>query len=83
VFNTLESLYVYFSQPSKNQKLTEIQTKLGIKHTAMIRLSDTRWNCCYRNIESVKNSYKIIIQALEEKIKNEDDRGVNEAIDII
>jgi hypothetical protein len=37
----------------------------------MFRLSDTRWNCCYRNIESVNNSYKAIIQALEEEIENE------------
>jgi hypothetical protein len=28
-------------------------------------------------IEFVKNSYKAIIQALEEEIENEDDRGVN------
>jgi hypothetical protein len=45
----------------KSQKLTEIQTKLRIKHARMIRFSDTRWNCRYRNIESVKNSYKLII----------------------
>ncbi|KAL4125788.1 hypothetical protein QTP88_010028 [Uroleucon formosanum] len=70
VFNTLESLYIHFSHPSKNQKLIEIQTKLGIKYTSMIRLSDTRWNCP-------------IIQALEEEIENEDDRGVNEAIGIL
>jgi len=80
VFNTLESLYVHFTHPSKNQKLTVIQTKLGIKHTTMILLSDTRWNCRYRNVESVKNSYKAIIQALEEEIENEDDKEVNEAI---
>jgi hypothetical protein len=80
---SLESLYVHFSHPSKNQKLTEIQTKLGIKYTTMIRLSDNRWNCRYRNIGSVKNSYKAIIQALEEKIENEEDRGVNEAIGIV
>ena len=49
----------------------------------MIRLSDIRWNRRYRNIESVKNSYKAIIQALEEEIENEDDIGVNEAIGII
>ncbi|KAL4131439.1 hypothetical protein QTP88_008752 [Uroleucon formosanum] len=83
VFNTLESLYIHFSHPSKNQKLIEIQTKLKIKYTSMIRLSDTRWNCRYRNIESVKASYKTIIQALEEEIENEDDRGVNEAIGIL
>jgi undecaprenyl pyrophosphate synthase len=63
-------IHVHFSHLSKNEKLTEIQTKLGIKHTTMIRLSDTRWNCYYRNIESVKNSYKAIIQALEEEIEN-------------
>ncbi|XP_025406287.1 protein ZBED8-like [Sipha flava] len=60
------SLYVHFSHPPKNQKLTEILTKLGIKHTKIIRLSDARWNYRYRNIESVKNSYKAIIQVLEE-----------------
>ena len=49
----------------------------------MIRLSDTRQNYRYRNIEPVKNSYKAIIQALEEEIENEDDRGVNEAIGLI
>jgi hypothetical protein len=49
----------------------------------MIRLSDTKWNCRYRNIKSVKNSNKAIIQALEEKIENEDDRDINEAIGII
>jgi hypothetical protein len=49
----------------------------------MIRLSDIRWNRRYRNIESVKNSYKAIIQALEEEIENEDDRGINEAIGLI
>ncbi|KAL4149483.1 hypothetical protein QTP88_003426 [Uroleucon formosanum] len=81
LFNTLESLYIHFSHPSKNQKLIEIQTKLGIKYTSMIRLGDTRWNCRYRNIESVKANYKAIIQALEEEIENEDDRGVNEAIE--
>jgi hypothetical protein len=68
VFNTLESLYVHFSLPSNKQKFIEIQTKLGIKHTIVIRLRDTRWNRRYRNIrvESVKNSYKAIIQAFEE-----------------
>lgn len=49
----------------------------------MIRLSDTRLNCRYRNIECVKASYKAIIQALEEEIENEDDREVNEAIGIL
>jgi len=71
VFNTLESLYIHDSHLSKKQKLIEIQTKLGIKHTSMIRLNDTRWNCRYRNIKYIKTSYKIIIQALEEEIENE------------
>ncbi|VVC41706.1 Hypothetical protein CINCED_3A025179 [Cinara cedri] len=46
-------------------------------------LSDTGRNCRYRNIESVKNRYKAIIQALEEEIENEDDSGVNEATVLI
>lgn len=80
MFNTLEFLYIHFSHTSKIQKLIEVQTKLRIKYMSMIKLSDTRWNCGYRNIEYVKTSYKESIQALEKEIENEDDRGVNEAI---
>jgi hypothetical protein len=31
VFHTLESLYVYFSQPARNKNLIDIQKNLGIK----------------------------------------------------
>ncbi|XP_050065897.1 zinc finger MYM-type protein 1-like [Aphis gossypii] len=33
LFNGLEALYVHFSQPTKNKKMTDIQEKLGVKKT--------------------------------------------------
>lgn len=76
----MEALFVHFSKPSINTKFNEIQTKLGIKKLSITKISDTRWNCRYKNCESVIISYKAIIKALEEEIANESDRDVNEAI---
>lgn len=32
LFNTLDSLYVHFSYPTKNQRLIDMQKKLGLKN---------------------------------------------------
>jgi len=76
----LEALYVHFSHPTKNKKLIDIQAKLLIKNKSIIRMSDTRWNCRYRNCEAVLNSYGCIIDILKEEIENEVDKSVNESI---
>lgn len=73
---------MHFSKPSINKTYNEIQKNLGIQKLAIIKLSDTRWNCRYRNCEAVKKSFKAIILALEQEIEDESDRDVNEAIGI-
>lgn len=57
-----------------------MQEKLLIKNKSIIRMSDTRWNCRYRNCEAVLNSYGYIIDILKEVIHNEVDKSVNESI---
>lgn len=71
---------MHFSKTSINKKYNEIQTSLGIQKLAITKLSDTRWNCRYRNCEVVKKNFKAIVLALEEEIEEESDRDVNEAI---
>lgn len=57
-----------------------MQNKLGIKKQNIIRVSDTRWNCRYKNCEAVLSCYEAIIRVLEEEVENQNDRDVNEAI---
>lgn len=71
---------MHFSKPSINKKYIEIQINLGIQKLAISKLSDSRWNCRYRNCEAIKKSFKAIVLALEEEIEDESDRDVNEAI---
>lgn len=47
---------------------------------SILHMSDTRWNCRYRNCEAVLNSYGCIIDILKEEIENEVDKNVNESI---
>ena len=82
VFHTLESLYVHFSQPARNKNLIDIQKKLGIEKKTLTRLSDTRWNCRYKNCEAVQKCYASIIRLLKEEIENNNDKDVYEAIGI-
>lgn len=82
VFHTLESLYVHFSQPARNKNLIDIQKKLGIEKKTLTRLSDTRWNCRYKNCEALQKCYASIKRLLKEEIENNNDKDVNEAIGI-
>lgn len=59
-----------------------MQNKLGIKKKILTKLSDTRWNCRFRNCEAVKNCYESIVKTLEEEIENEIDKDTNEALGI-
>lgn len=61
MFNILEAVFVHFSRPSKNFKLSEIQSKLGIKKGNILRIYDTRWVCHYKNCEAMSNNYTAII----------------------
>lgn len=80
ILNTLEALYVHFSHQTKNKKQIDMKAKLLIKNKSILRMSDTRWNCRYRNCEAVLNSYGCIINKLKEEIENEVDKSVNESI---
>lgn len=53
---------------------------MGVKKKSITRLSNTRWNCCYRNCEAVMSSFKAIVDTLINEIENESDKDVNEAI---
>ncbi|XP_060863223.1 zinc finger MYM-type protein 1-like [Metopolophium dirhodum] len=83
LFNTLDSLYVHFSYPTKNQRLIDMQKKLGLKIKTIGRMSDTRWNCWYKNCDAILDCYQAIIHVLQEEIENENDKDVNEAIGIL
>jgi len=61
-------------------KLIDIQYKLGVKNKSITKLSNTRWNCRYRNCEAVMSNYKSIVDTLINDIENESDKDVNEAI---
>lgn len=80
IFNCLESIYVFFSQPTNNLKLLEIQQKLEIKKIAISQISDTRWNCRARNCTSVKHNFKAIVDILHDEIENSNDRDISQAI---
>lgn len=63
-FNTLESLYVYFSNPSIHQQLKDLQKVLNIKPRELNQLSDTRWSCRARSCSAVKSLYDALYKCL-------------------
>jgi len=60
-----------------------MQNILGVKISKISSLSYTRWNCRWKNCESVINNYKAIVAVLQEEIDNQLDRNLNEAIGIL
>lgn len=60
--------------------LLDMQKKLGIKSIHIGCLSDTRWNCRFKNCEAILHNYKAIINVLQEEIDNQTDRNANEAL---
>lgn len=57
-----------------------MQNKLGIKSTKIGCLSDTRWNCRFKNCEAILYNFKAIVNVLKDEIEKQTDRNVNEAI---
>jgi len=53
---------------------------LGLKIKTFGRISNTRWNCRYKNCEALKQCFRSILIVLKTEIENEADRDVNEAI---
>lgn len=57
-----------------------MQKKLGLKIKTIGRISDTRWNCRYKNCDAILDCYQAIIYVLQEEIENDNDKDVNEAM---
>ncbi|KAE9522780.1 hypothetical protein AGLY_016821 [Aphis glycines] len=81
-FNSLEALYVYFSRPSTNKKLKDMQLKMDIKASTITQISDTRWVCRYKNCKTVKDNFKVILEVLSEEIDANSNLDVAQAIGI-
>lgn len=79
----MEALYNHFSHPTKNKEFLNMQRLLGIKNIKIGCLSDTRWNCRFKNCEAVLYNYKAIVKILQEEIESQMDKNVNEAIGML
>uniref|UniRef100_A0A8C8SNW1 Uncharacterized protein n=1 Tax=Pelusios castaneus TaxID=367368 RepID=A0A8C8SNW1_9SAUR len=64
-FDTLESLFAFFSQPATHPAYLEAQKTLGIK-LEMCSLSDTRWACRWKTVSAIKNSMRALLSCLLE-----------------
>lgn len=60
--------------------LVNMQKQLEIKSIHIGCLSDTGWNCRFKNCEAILHNYKAIINILQEEIDNQTDRNANEAL---
>lgn len=80
VFNILEAVFVHFSRPSNHLKLSEIQSKLGIKKGNILRICDTRWVCRYKNCEAMLNNYTAIVDFLNYEVEEQADKDVAQAM---
>lgn len=75
--NTLEALYVHFSQPSNHAHLMKVcDTHLGIRTGYEIEsFSSTRWSCHHENCKAVMSNYDVIKAVLEEEISQAQDKN--------
>ena len=66
-FLVLESLYCFFSRPGNHKKFCNVQESLNLKsRLELTQLSDTRWACRWRNVNTTKRLFASIISCLEE-----------------
>lgn len=82
VFNVLEAIYVHFSQPSKNKKLCEMQSNLGLNKGNLLRICDTRWVCRYKNCVAMLKNYSSILNILNDEIEEQINKDVARALGI-
>jgi len=83
LFNALEALYIHFSHPTRNVKLTDLQLKLNMKKTTLSQLSDTRWICRYKSCDAVIKNFNAIAQVLNDKIDDQQSKCVAQAIGML
>lgn len=65
-FGILESLYCFFARPNNHEKFKIAQTAMGIQPLELTQLSDTRWACRWRNVNSTKRLLHSIKACLTE-----------------
>ncbi|KAL5238639.1 hypothetical protein ACI65C_006049 [Semiaphis heraclei] len=82
VFNGLEALYVHFSKPANDHKLSTIQNKLGLKITKIEKLSDTRWVCRYKSCNALIQNYNSVLITLDNEILEQKSKDVAQAIGV-
>ncbi|XP_029348294.1 zinc finger MYM-type protein 1-like [Acyrthosiphon pisum] len=83
LFNALEALYVHFSHPTRNVKLTDLQLKLNMKKTTLSQLSDTRWICRFKSCDAVIKNFNAIAQVLNDEIDDQQSKCVAQAIGML
>lgn len=79
----MEALYVHFSHPTKNLKLTDLQFKLNMKKITLSQLSDTRWVCRYKSCDAVITNFNVIVQVLNDEIDDQQSKCVAQAIGLL
>lgn len=72
----MEALYVHFSHPSKDFKLTEVQQKLGLKINKLTQLSETRWICRYKSCKALITNYQDILKSLDAEIYKQKSKDI-------
>lgn len=71
---------IYFSKPSKNKKLQDMQKLLGIKICTFSQISDTRWVCCHKNCKAVIDNFRSILNILNKEVEDNNNRDVSRVI---
>lgn len=79
----MEALYVHFSHPTRNVKLTDLQLKLNMKKTTLSQLSDTRWICRFKSCDAVIKNFNAIAQVLNDEIDDQQSKCVAQAIGML
>ncbi|CAI6366510.1 unnamed protein product [Macrosiphum euphorbiae] len=82
-FNTLEAVYVHFSQPGKDKLLQDLQKSMQIKSLSISRLCETRWSCRLKNCKAVHNSFGVIVNILQNEINEDTNKEVAQAIGLL
>lgn len=81
-FNVLQATYVNFFQSSKNKKICEMQSNLGLIKRNIQTIWVTRWVCRYKNCVTMLNNYSSILNIFKEEIEEQKDNHVVSVLNI-
>lgn len=63
--------------------MKEMQSKLNIKATTLMSISDTRWVCRIQNCDAVFDNFEVIINVLNDEVYLNNDMDVAQAIGLL